>query len=796
MTTIASRKSRKIPYSLVLRASTALVALMLGTTAWADDEQPAPSPPTPSGQIESITVTAQKRTEDLKDVPISVSVLGGAELADHHIEDYEDISRAAPGISFVSHGGTGQDNIEIRGVSSTVGSSTVGIYIDDVPIITANGYDGAVQPKLLDIDRVEVLRGPQGTLFGASSEGGTIRFITNQPDLDQFYTSATTDLSGTAHGAFNYDFQGVQNVPVEQGIFALRAAVEYGDQSGWIDNYGLDGHLVKSNVNDERNIVFRLTGKYQPSSDLTITPSIFAQRIKDADSPNFIPAVGTYDQNKLVEEPIRDTMFIPSLTVKKSFDFGDVTSVTSYFWRQDSRQADGTFFNSAAVAQFVLDPAFPQFQQQNDTILANLPSPVQFVDTFNTETQEIRFSSRPPSETGLPLSWVAGLYYSNQSWTHRDWEPIQGFSQAFQDIYGINVNDSILAVPDVPGQPNPWNNNVIWFVSDRNDVRQYAAFGQVDFDITSRLHGSAGMRYVYARESFTESGGGFFDAGNAGTNGTPYNQNARFYAPTPKFSARYDLDDTSSIYATIAKGFRLGGATTPNDNTVCLEGFKTLGIQNAPTTYGPDHLWSYEAGTKALLANRTLSVNADGYYIDWQQIQQTITIPICGGAFNTNAGNAQAYGGELEVRYKPPVLPGLTVGVNGGAEHAVITSTVNASTAAVGEKILNTPDWTLTALADYDFEISDKLSGFVRTDYDWVGRSHGSFLQTDPNFSNKQYGVLNASVGIDTGSMQVALYAKNLANDQTIIQRPQINSVIEAYTVRPLTIGLTVSKQF
>ena len=791
MTTMGAAKSPKMRNDLKLRASTALIALLLGSAAQAADGDQAPPPS--SGQIETVTVTAQKRTQDLKDVPVSVSVLGGAELADHHIVDYEDISREVPGVSFVSHGGTGQDNIEIRGVSSTVGSSTVGIYIDDVPIITANGYDGAVQPKLLDIDRVEVLRGPQGTLYGASSEGGTIRFLTNQPNLDDYSTSLISDISGTAHGGFNYDQQGVQNVPIVPGIFAVRVAAEYGDNSGWISNYGLDGHLNKTDVNDERNIVFRLTGKYQPSDDLTITPAIFAQRIKDSDSPNFIPALGLYNQDKLVDEPIRDTMFIPSLTIKKNLGFADLTSISSYFWRQDSRQADGTFFNSAALAQFFLDPAYPQFQHQNDTILANAPSPVKFTDTFNTETQEFRLSSRPKSENSLPISWVAGLYYSNQSWTHRDYEPIDNFSQDFQSIYGFDINQSVLGVP---GQPNIWNNNVVWFVSDRNDVRQYAAFGQVDYDILPSLPGSAGIRYVYARESFTESGGGFFDAGNAGTTGTPYSQNARFYAPTPKFSLTYDITDSTTAYATIAKGFRLGGATTPNDNAACLAGFQTLGINGAPTTYGPDQLWSYEAGTKALLMNKTLSINADGYYIDWQKIQQTITIPICGGAFNSNVGDAEAYGAELEVRYKPPVAPGLTLGLNATGEHAVITSTVNASTAAVGDKVLYTPDWTATVNANYDWQISDKLGAFIRADYDWVGRSHGSFQRTDPNFNNQQYAVLNASVGIDTGSLQISLYAKNLANDQTIIQRPQINSVIEAYTVRPLTVGLTIAKQF
>jgi outer membrane receptor protein involved in Fe transport len=160
-----------------------------------------------SVQLEEITVTAQKRTEDIKDIPISVSAISSQQLMEHHVADYDDITRTVPGISFQAGAGPGLDNIEIRGVSSTSGSATVGIYIDEVSVTVKNTFDGAVQPKLFDLDRIEVLRGPQGTLYGASSMGGTIRFITKQPDLDSFSASVSTDLSDTHHGGFNHDSQ-------------------------------------------------------------------------------------------------------------------------------------------------------------------------------------------------------------------------------------------------------------------------------------------------------------------------------------------------------------------------------------------------------------------------------------------------------------------------------------------------------------------------------------------------------------------------------------------------------------
>jgi len=193
---------------------------------------------TASGQLQEIIVTAQKRAEDIKDIPFSVSAISGAALAEHHIEDYDDITRTVPGISFQAGPGPGLDNIEIRGVSSTSGSATVGIYIDEVSVTVSNSqYDGAVQPKLFDLDRIEVLRGPQGTLYGASSMGGTIRFITKQPDLHSFSASVSTDLSETHHGGFNNDEYAILNIPVIDGVFALRIGVDLANESGYIDHY-------------------------------------------------------------------------------------------------------------------------------------------------------------------------------------------------------------------------------------------------------------------------------------------------------------------------------------------------------------------------------------------------------------------------------------------------------------------------------------------------------------------------------------------------------------------------------
>ena len=202
-------------------------ALALVQMAAAQAQQAAAPPPAQNSGIENITVTAQKRSEDIKEVPLSITAVSGEQLKEQHIENYDDLARAVPNLSFSNGGGTGLDKLELRGVSSNADEPTVGLYLDDVPITSRNLVNtGAAQPKFFDIDRVEVLRGPQGTLYGASSTGGTIKFITNQPDLDNFGGSALSTLSGTDHGGINYEEQGVINIPLIEGKAALRLGAD------------------------------------------------------------------------------------------------------------------------------------------------------------------------------------------------------------------------------------------------------------------------------------------------------------------------------------------------------------------------------------------------------------------------------------------------------------------------------------------------------------------------------------------------------------------------------------------
>jgi iron complex outermembrane receptor protein len=758
-----------------------------------------------SAQLEEIVVTAQKRTEDLTKVPASISVLTGAALQEKHIDDFQDITRDVPGVSFsagntVSGGivGPGTTNIVIRGISSAAGSSTVSVYLDDLSITQGNLYDGAAEPKFLDFDRVEILRGPQGTLFGASSMGGNLRFISNQPNLEEFSGKANVDLSGTYHGGVNYSGDITLNLPIVTDKVAARLSFQYGSNSGYIDNFNFrTGALDQSGTNTERWNVVRFSTKFQPSDDLSAVVSIFYQHDHTGDTPIFYPNVGTFEQNKEVIEPSTDNVFIPSVTLNKDFDAFTLTSVTGYFQRGFSFQSDGTVFNSLAIAQFFLDPDYPSKKAQNDNILGTLPSQVHRNDRTWQGSEEIRATSKDATLFGNELTWITGFYFENQRQARDDIEPEPGFQAEFKKIYGFSVQDSEIGNAfehSLPGNANlptiSYQDDLVYGDNQWLDQQQYAVFGQADYNILPDLKATAGLRYEYATQNYFRNSFGILSFGNV----FPFLSQDHTYALTPKFSLSYDVSQDATLYATIAKGFRLGGPTGPVSTSVCGINLAQYDIPAAPTHYGPDKLWSYEAGAKTHLLDNRLTINGDAFYIDWDNIQQTINLPDCGASITQNFGAAESYGAEMEIRAR--VTPNLTLGTTGNVTRAVITASPNPSTAQVGQNVLNVPRYTFTFSADYDWALTDAIEAFARADFDFIGSSNGAFAESDPAFKQPAYGVLNGSIGFDTGPYELSLYAKNLANNNQIIQRPSINFVEEGYTLRPLTIGVKGSMKF
>ena len=414
----------------------ALVGAFLCVNSSSAPAQDVAARPAASGELTEIIVTAQKRSQDIKDVPLSISVLSGDSLQSDHVQSYEDVTRTMPGVSFLSGGGPGLDNISIRGVSSTSGAATVGFYLDEVPVtVKNNAYSGAVEPKLFDIDRVEVLRGPQGTLYGSSSMGGTIRMIFNTPSLTQLEGAASADVSHTAHGGTNYEATGVLNLPLQSGVAALRLAVDNSSNSGYIDNYSTTGSLLRAGVNSDHTLAARLSLLYKPNDALSITPAIYYMRMNTDDTSVFYPSLGLYNQDKIVPEPIRVSFTVPSVTIGLALGWADLTSVTSYFDQQFNRNGDATFYNSEYLG-FLVDTDPILGVNQVGSQIGALPGPEYSWSKTTQVAQEIRLASAPYTEGGIPLTWLAGAYFSDQKFDRVVNDYVTGFDRTFTSLFG------------------------------------------------------------------------------------------------------------------------------------------------------------------------------------------------------------------------------------------------------------------------------------------------------------------------------------------------------------------------
>jgi iron complex outermembrane receptor protein len=507
----------------------------------------------------------------------------------------------------------------------------------------------------------------------------------------------------------------------------------------------------------------------------------------------FYPQLGTYNQNKQVREPSNDSLVVPSVTIHQHFDAFDLTAISGFFYRDFSFQSDGTFFNDTNLATAVLDPAYPAQAAEDDAIIGNLPSYVDRENRTHQVSQEIRASSQQATLFGHSLTWIAGLYFESQKQNRRDFQTSPGLNADFLAIYGFSINDSVIGPSQYPANDNvSYANDLIYFDNQHFTQNQYAGFGQVEYEILSGLKLAVGLRYLYATLNYERDSGGFY---TAGTTLNPFFVNSHNTASTPKATITYDVTPSNTIYASAAKGFRLGGPTGPVTSALCTSELQTsFGIETPPFSYTPDKLWSYELGSKNRFFDSRVQVNASVYFVDWTNIQQSVNLPICGASITLNVGAAETYGGELELRAK--LTDGLTVSFVGGATHAYLTQSPNDVVAVPGQWLLNVPKWSATPSLEYDWPMGATLKAFARTDYDVVGSSFGAFSTSDPGYNQPGYNVLNASVGVNSGNLMLSLYVKNLLDNSKIIARPSINFVEEGYTLRPLTAGIYATLKF
>jgi len=466
-----------------------------------------------------------------------------------------------------------------------------------------------------------------------------------------------------------------------------------------------------------------------------------------------------------------------------AYDLGGptLTSVTSYFYRYFDRYVDGTFYNSGYIGSLLDGAGILGLDGNLDGyVIGNVASPVHYRIWTQQFTQEVRLLSSPYVPGGTPLTWIAGIYYSDQKLDSRDYETAPGLNQTLVNVYGTGFLTSAaflqaLGGPSVPVFPD----DAVYLQNKLFGERQAAVFGEATYHFSAKFGATVGLRYTDARDSLTRLGEFYFSTGSPPAikvvdHGNPI---------TPKFGLTYYVNSHIITYLTATKGFRLGGPNRP------LPSF----CPQTPTSYAADSLWSYETGVKSRLLNDTLSVTGDVFYIDWSKIQVDINLP-CTFDYYTNAGNAKSYGSEMQVQFKP--LPSLLLTVAAGYTHATLTQDVPALGITAGQDVPGVPRWSLDFSSRYSMPIGARLMGYVAADWNYVGSSHGTVGITDPDYNRPSYAVMGLSGGVNYGDWQVAVFARNVFNDQKIIQRPNLQTVNRGYTLTPRTIGLSVDRLF
>jgi len=767
----------------VKRALAALgCCAVLMNTVWA---QIAP----PSQELQEIVVTAEKRESTVQKTPISITAISGSDLQAQGLSDMTSVAQQVPGVSFKTSG-PGQTEFEMRGLTSTGGESpTVGFYLDDAvltPAAMAQNGKTVIDPSLFDLNRVEVLRGPQGTLYGAGSMGGTIKLVTNQPDPKAFAANVEVIGSGTTNGGgFNHTENVMLNIPLMQDVAALRLVGTDKYIDGWIDRKVLNpfptevnGSTARGDVaaapvaedfrhsNTEHLQAGRATLLIQPTDRLSVTLGFMHQSLTQ-DGPNTIdspPLNEAHYQPFDVSEPFEDKFNLYTLTGKFNFDSFQLVSASAYWDRQQNQTQDISEAMQDYIGGFFGPPAaFPYSStatvtEGGSTFFGLGAGSITEDDYTRQFSEELRLASTGPG----PLQWLVGGYYSSFGATSH----VFSFYPATND--GFNANFGTTNLAD--------NHRKV-------DIDQYAAFGEVSYMLPDNLKASLGARYYeYHSNSVTSVSG-------VSANGTsnPLFGLAQNSGVTPKVDLAYIPDDNTTVYGTVSKGFRPGGPNSPIPVPPCASA--------APTQFGPDSVWNYELGEKLRFLDSRISVNGAVYYEDWTNVQQQVA-PSCGFKFTANAGKAKVYGAELEVAVV--LMPGFLLSQNVGYTHATNSTTLPAAGVVAGQRLLDVPEVTANTALSFKQPLANDLNFVSR-----LTNSYVSGIQ-DITFTRNSlpaYDLVGLRAGVEARRWSAMLFADNLTNKMALLGdtgalSANISILNRVATNQPRTIGIDLNYKF
>ena len=760
--------------------------------------------PPAAASLEEIVVTATRRAERLQDVAVSATAFTQEKLDVQGLRSIDDLSRLTPGVTFQRDATTSSGNfndedsdINIRGIDSTAGTSTVGIYIDDTPVqgrhISFTSFNAF--PALFDLERVEVLRGPQGTLFGAGSEGGTVRFIQPSPDLHSDSVYVRSEVATTRDGSATYELGGAFGGPIVDDILGFRVSASFREDGGWVDHVDYATRAVTdSNSNYQDTVVVRGALKWAISERLSITPSIYYQQLRLGDTSAYWPSLSnssanSFENGNAERNPSTDPFYLAAVKIDWGASFAQLTSDTSYFSRDQHSISDYTQFDRALFG-LTLPPPAGDLGTSHDA------------DNQNNFYQEIRLQSQ---DSAAAIVWTTGLFYS-----HLD-------ENTTEHVFDPNLNGEYSAAYGVPfctpQAPCP-NGEILTQPISQIIDRQYAIFGDATFKVLDSWKLTAGVRashisysgdLVYYGPFLSPTAGPLTPLAAVGSNGeNPI---------TPKAVVAYQPGPTTLWYLSAAKGYRPGGINGPL-SSICGSDLASIGLTTGPELYAADSLWSYEVGAKQSLWGGRMQINASAFVIDWNNIQQAVYLPDCGQNFVENLGKVRSVGGEIEVQTRP--VEALLLDVSAAHVDAKYTHTVCAGPSActgpdapsqpvvtAGDRLPGAP-WTFLASAEYAFPTVADRKPYLRADFQYTTAQTALQPIQDPNngVSDPTYtGLpetknLSLRAGLRFGGIDLSLFAQNLTDCHPVLSHTRDTTGSDLFydhTVRPRTIGITAT---
>lgn len=808
-------KSHRSKIAVKFAAAVSVAALLAASQAATAQDKPEEE------DKDVIIVTATKRDANLQDIPFSINAQTADDIQKSGAVTLEDLSRNVAGLS-IQNLGPGQSQVSIRGISAGQiirdqpgVKEQVGIYLDE-SVVSLSLFTPDFD--FFDLNRVETLRGPQGTLFGSGSIGGTIRYITNQPKLGVIEGAVEGNVNLVEEDDFGGHIKGAFNLPLGDKA-ALRLVGYYTLYGGFIDarREGQTG-AVDENVNDGERYGGRASIVFEPTENLTITPRVVWQQVTtngfnrqevyNLFANRFTttrPAV-TFNEREqflLLNEEFSDESLLVDNTIKLDVGGVEITSVSSYLNRDILVSRDA----SALSGSVSVDLGFP-------AAAVLLPSNLRDTTDLETFSQELRIASTGDG----PFQWVVGGFYTNTDRNYAQRLPTPGFDAA------QNQRSAVLAADGDPrtnlptaaqtangfGPDSPFNSDLPY------NIKQFAFFGEGTYDITDRLHATAGIRYYNFDEVRTITTGGLFGNGDTGQVDRTSSDGV-----SPRFLLSYDVSDDVTVNAQASKGFRLGGVSDPLNVRICEP--QDLALFGGFQDYDDETLWNYEVGVKSKFGGG-FTFNAAAFYTDINNLQVTLDAGSCSSRIVFNVENAHSAGVEFELTARPS--DAFEFGISGSWLNSEFDTTLPGPLTAAtgirdGNRLPSVPNFQISGNATYNFKVGT-ADGYFNVSAQHVG---SRFTQPSDQENNPRrfvhnlpfggqpagsattldlrlpdYQLVNLSAGIDLEQgLSFIVYANNVFDENPLLgfDRERGGRARLGFNVgQPRTIGITARQKF